>query len=372
MRKIPLFTPRIPKGVEHSIGETLASGYIAQGSLVEQFESRFGAFVGNDNACAASDVSGAITLALYDAGVRPGDHVVLSPMVCLATSSPVANLFARPVWSDIDARTGMPDISSIRAALTPETKAIIFSHWSGDVGAIEEIYALAKSRGIALIEDASEAFGATLNGQHLNASFADYTVYSFGPVRQITCGEGAAVLTNSKDAFERLRRIRRYGINQQTFRLASGDLNPSSDIPRAGFNFPFNNIGATLGLRQLSEVPEILEKYRQNGSYFENALTGIPGLTQLNRRVNCTSGYWTFSFRAENRDSLIRKLVAAGVSCQRLHVRNDAYSCYQDSGVMPDLPGVTKFDLENISIPCGWWVNEEDLLRISACIREGW
>lgn len=372
MRKIPLFTPRIPDGIEAAIGKTLASGYIAQGALVEQFERQFGSFVRNEKVCAVSDISGAIALALYDAGVQPGDHVVLSPLVCLATSSPVANLFARPVWSDVNPVTGMPDFATISAALTPKTKAIIFSHWSGDVGEIEEIYSLAKRRGVALIEDASEAFGATLAEQPLNARFADYTAYSFGPVRQITCGEGAALVANAQDKFERLRRIRRYGIDPTSFRLESGDLNPSSDIPRAGFNFPFNNIGATLGIRQLSDAPDILDKYRSNGAYYEEVLQGIPGVSNLIRRRDSQSGYWTFSFRARNRDRLVQKLVASGISCQRLHVRNDRYSCFSEGIAANDLPGVTAFDRENISIPCGWWLNEDDRQRIADTIREGW
>lgn len=266
----------------------------------------------------------------------------------------------------------MPDVAHIESAISHKTKAIVFSHWSGDVGEIERIHRLAMSRGIALIEDASEAFGATLDGQPLNARFADYTVYSFGPVRQITCGEGAVLIANTPDKLERLRRIRRYGIDQKTFRLESGDLNPASDIPRAGFNFPFNNIGATLGIRQLSETPAVIERYRSNGAYYENALQGTPGLNPLNRRINCQSGYWTFSFRAENRDALVRKLVAAGISCQRLHVRNDRYTFLSQGNASEDLPGVTVFDRENISIPVGWWLTDADRQLIASSIREGW
>ena len=371
-KKIPLFTPRIPRDIDLSIGETLSSGYIAQGALVDEFERRLGDFVENKRVCAVSDISGAITLALYNAGIRPGDHVVLSPMVCLATSSPIANLFAQPVWCDVDPDTGMPSVENIRDAITPATKAIIFSHWSGDVGAIEEIYALAKSRGIALIEDASEAFGAMLNKRPLNASYADYTAYSFGPVRQITCGEGAALLTHSEREHDQLRKTRRYGIDQQTFRLDTGDLNPESDISLAGFNFPFNNIGATLGIRQLAEAADVLKKYRSNGEYFEGALRGIAGVRQLIRRANCQSGYWTFSFRAERREKLVQKLTASGVSCQRLHLRNDLYTCFSRGTTVADLQGVDIFDRENLSIPCGWWLREEDLHRISSCILDGW
>lgn len=369
---IPLFKIRLPQGVEIALGKTLASGYIAQGALVEQFESRLGEFIGNSRTCAVSDISGALTLALYLAGVRPGDHVVMPPMVCLATSMPVANLFARPVWCDVAAKTGMPTANHVRAALTPRTKAILMSHWSGDVASIAEIGEIARDARIPLIEDASEAFGAEFRGRSLGNSTADFTAYSFGPVRQITCGEGAALIVQSADTFEHLRRARRYGIHQPTFRLSNGDLNPSSDIPLAGFNFGFNDLGATIGLSQLPDVAAIVERYRSNGQFYERALSNVSGTTLLSRQADSHSGYWTYSLRVDRRDDLIRKLREANIGCQRLHLRNDNYRCFSDSHAEAILPGVDIFDRENLSIPCGWWVSEEDRERIASCIRAGW
>ncbi len=371
-RPIPLFKVCLPDGIEGDIGKTLASGYIAQGALVDQFERRLADFVGNTHTCAVSDISGALTLCLYLAGVRPADHVVISPMVCLATSMPVANLFADPVWCDVDAETGMPTAAHIRAALTPRTKAILVSHWSGDVALLEELGAVARNAGVPLIEDASEAFGAKVRGRHLGNATADFTAYSFGPVRQITCGEGAAVLVRSADIFERLRWIRRYGIHQPSFRLANGDLNPASDIAIAGFNYGFNNLGATIGLGQFSALEKILSQYQSNGAYYESALSGIPGVRLLKRRADARSGYWTYSLRVERRDDLIRKLKQSGIDCQRLHLRNDRYSCFPRQSPATELPGIAKFDLENLSIPCGWWVSEADRDRITSCIRGGW
>src|SRR5471030_2886996 len=130
---IPLFKVHMPASAHAALGETLASGYLAQGAQVERFEKKLAAYLGNERLCAMSESSGALTLALSMAGVRPGDEVIVSPLVCLATSMPISNLSARPVWCDVDPATGMMDPQRIAALVTGRTRAILAYHWSGDV-----------------------------------------------------------------------------------------------------------------------------------------------------------------------------------------------------------------------------------------------
>lgn len=369
---IPLFKVHMPSGVAAALEATLASGYLAHGAQVEAFERALSAYVGNPRANAMSEISGALTLALYLAGVRPQDEVIVSPMVCLATSMPIANLFARPLWCDVDPATGMLDAQRIAALVTPRTRAILAYHWSGDVADLDALQAAAKTHGLKLVEDASEAFGAEYRGAKLGNSGSDFCVYSFAPVRQITAGDGAAIFCAGAQDHEQTRRLRRYGIDQASFRLPSGDLNPDSDIPVPGFNFCMDNISATLGLAQLPHAADVVARQRANGRYYDQALAGIAGLTLLARRADAVSGYWTYSLRAERRADLMRKLHEAGIGCQRLHVRNDRYTCFAAARRDDALPGVDLFDRENLSLPCGWWLSAEERERIVACIRAGW
>ena len=369
---IPLFRVHMPASASAALATTLASGQLAQGAKVEEFEGRLAAYTGNPQVCAMSDASGALTLALYMAGVRPRDEVIVSPMVCLATSMPIANLFARPLWCDVDPATGMLDPRRIAELVTPRTRAILAYHWSGDVADLEALQAAARTYGLKLIDDASEAFGAEHRGAKLGRHGSDFCVYSFSAVRQITAGEGAALFCAGAEGHEQARRLRRYGIHQPSFRLPSGDLNPESDIAVPGFNFCMNNIAATLGLAQFPEVEGIVARQRANGRHYDGALAGTAGLTLLKRREDAVSGYWTYSLRAERRADLMRKLHGNGIGCQRLHVRNDRYSCFADARRDYALPGVDLFDRENLSIPCGWWLSREERERIVACIRAGW
>jgi dTDP-4-amino-4,6-dideoxygalactose transaminase len=301
--------------------------------------------------------------------VRPGDEVITSPLACAASLMPIVNLFARPVWCDIDPYTGMIDPDKIAGLIGKKTKALLLYHWSGNLAAIDAIAAVAKRHGIKLVQDASEAFGAESRGRRLGGE-ADFTVYSFYATRHINCGEGAALFAADPADVEAAVRLRRFGIDYSLLRLANGDLNPDFDIPVAGFNLAMNEIAATLAIAALPHADEIVAQHRANGGYFESALAGIAGLRQLRQRVDSVSGYWTYSFLAERRDDLITKLTAQGIGAQRLHLRNDGYSCFD--GKQQDLPGVATFDAANLSIPCGWWVGAAERERIAASIRAGW
>lgn len=370
--RIPLFKVHMPEGAGTLLEATLTSGYLAHGAKVEEFERGLAGWVGNPHVSALSEVSGALALALYLAGVRPQDEVIVSPMVCLATSMPIANLFARPRWCDVDPDTGMLDPARIAELVTPRTRAILAYHWSGDVADLDALHAAARAHGLKLIEDASEAFGAEYRGARLGNHCSDFCIYSFAAVRQITTGEGAALFCAGAQDHENARRLRRYGIDQPSFRLPSGDLNPDSDIPLAGFNVCMNNLAATLGLAQLPHANEVIARQRANGRHYDDALAGVAGVRLLTRRGDSASGYWTYSLRAERRADLMRKLQQTGIGCQRLHVRNDRYSCFAEARRDRGLPGVDAFDRDNLSIPCGWWLTPEERGRIVDCIRAGW
>jgi dTDP-4-amino-4,6-dideoxygalactose transaminase len=369
---IPLFKVHMPAGAAAAVGATLAGGQLAYGAKVAEFERALAAYSGNARVCAMSEVSGALTLALYMAGVRPQDEVIVSPLVCLATSMPVANLYARPRWCDVDPATGMLDPARIAELVTPRTRAILACHWSGDVADLEALQAVARRHGLKLIEDASEAFGAEYRGRRLGNHGSDFCVYSFSPVRQITSGDGAALLLGGDADYAQARRLRRYGMDQASFRLADGDLNPASDIPVPGYNFCMNNIAAAIGLEQFAHADAVVQRQRANGRYFDAALAGVGGISLLERRADAVSGYWTYSLRAERRADLMRKLVERGIGCQRLHLRNDRYSAFAQDRRDDALPGVDLFDRENLSIPCGWWLTQAERERVAACIRSGW
>jgi len=358
----------MPERAHALLQPVLESGRLACGPQAAAFEARCAEWLGVPDAVALNDASSALTLALYLAGVRPGDEVIVSSLACSASVMPIANLFARPVWCDIDAATGMPTADHVAGLISDKTKAILVYHWSGDVARLDATLALAKRHGIKVVEDASEAFGAENNGRRLGGC-ADYTVYSFYATKHINTGEGALLLAADIVELNLARRLRRFGFDSGAQRLPNGDLNPQFDIPLAGFNMPMNEIAATIGLAALPHADGIVARHRANGQRYEAALAKVPGVQQLTRNRQSCSAYWTYSLLAERRDDLIQKLNSHGIVAQRLHLRNDGFTCFGHEPA--ELPGTALFDLHNISIPCGWWIGEQELERVVECIQGG-
>lgn len=366
---IPLFKVFMAESAHAALKPVLESGQFAAGPKVAEFEYQLATWLGAPDTVALSNASSALTLALYLAGVRPGDEVITSPLACAATIMPIANLFAQPVWCDIDSMTGMPTPDDIARLITEKTRAILLYHWSGDVADVAGVTELAQRNGVKLVEDASESLGAKWRGRRMGGQ-ADFTVYSFYATKHITTGEGAALLTADPQMIKAARHLRRFGIDPEQMRLPNGNLNPAFDIPLAGYDFSMNEIAAALGLAQLPNIEWITARHCTNGQYYDAALGGIPGLYQLKRCEDSISGFWTYSLRAERRNDLIRKLLSYGIGTQRLHLRNDNYSCFGNRTL--ELEGVTTFDAQNLSIPCGWWVSNEEREFVTECIRSGW
>jgi perosamine synthetase len=367
VKNIPLYKVNLPTDAASQIKLVLESGAIASGPSVEKFEELLGSYLGNPWVTANSDVSTALTLCLFQAGVRPGDEVIMSPLTCLATSCPVRNLFANIRWCDVDPATGNMDPEDIESRITARTKAIVVYHWTGNPADLSPIQTIARKHGLAVIEDAGEALGAEYLGAKIGATGSDFTVFSFYANRHITTIDGGAISCARQKDYEHLRWLKRYGIHQPTFRAEDGEINPESDIPIAGWNSYMSNIAGTIGVCQMQTIHENIHRWRENGQYYDRALSDLPGITLLKRPEQSVPSYWVYTFLSQGRNSLQKKLRSEGIYASRVHVRNDLYSAF---GVRSEsFPGVDKFSEQSISIPCGPWVNEEDRDRISNIIR---
>lgn len=359
---VPLFKPPALSAMGDVVNHVLASGQIAVGSNVAKFEGLLRDYLGNPWVTTNGDISTALTICLFQAGVRPGDDVLMSPLVCLSTSCPVRNLFANIRWCDIDPMTGNLDAADIRRNLTPQTKAIIVYHWAGNPADLDAIHRVARSHNLAVIEDAGEALGAEYRGKKIGSAGSDYTVFSFYPNRQLTTIDGGAIACAREEDYEEVRWLKRYGIHQPTFRDQDGEISSASDIPIAGWNSYMNQVAATIGVSQMAHLPSIVARHQENGLYYDQRLAGVPGLKILKRPPNSRSAYWVYTFLVQERDHLLMRLRQQRVHASKVHLRNDVYTCFGNDS--RPLPGVDHFSTHSLSIPCGWWVSDNDRARI--------
>lgn len=364
---IPLYQVNLPPDTANRIAEILKTGQIAGGPNVARFEKLLRGYLDNPLVTTTGDISTSLVLCLFLAGVRPGDDVLMSPLVCLSTSCPVRNLFANIRWCDVDPLTGNLDPSDLGKKITPRTKAVVVYHWAGTPADLDAIYAVARAKGVAIIEDAGEALGAEYHGKKIGATGSDYTVFSFYPNRHLTTIEGGAIACARESDYEKARWIKRYGIHQPSFRDAEGEINPASDISVAGWNTYMNHIAATIGVAQMARLARIVARHQENGRYYDRAFADIEGVTVLRRPANSSPAYWVYTFLARARDRLLQELHREGIYSSKVHLRNDLYSAFgnRETG----LSGVESFSRNCLSVPCGWWVTDDDRARIVNVIR---
>jgi len=366
---IPLLKVNMPSSAVDAVSEVLNSGFVADGENVKEFEKMLGEFIGNQNVVTVHSEANGILLSLFMAGVRPGDEVIASPMACTASTMPILNLFAQVKWCDVNQYTGMMDPDELEHLINNKTKAVLFTHWAGEVAEVQKINDIAHNNGLKVIEDASEAFGAKFHGKYLGNHDSDYTVYSFGPVRHITTIDGGAIFFKDENECLKAKDLKRFGIHRETFRDALGEISKNSDIPLQGYNFYMNNVCASIGTQQLKEAKNILNKYYENGNFYKNKLSKIEGLTMLERNEDNQPSYWVFTFLAKKRDELLIKLREKGIYASKIHLRNDIYSCY-GTGVQSNLEGVKYFSDHVLCIPSGWWVGEKEQNHIVEIINK--
>lgn len=361
---IPLFKVFMPESVMGPLRETLMSGYIGQGPKVEQFEKGLVPFMGTPNILSVNSGTSALHLALRLAGVERGTEVISTPMTCSATNEPILERGADIVWADIDPWTGNIDPLDVERKITSKTKAIMAVHWGGYPCELEELQRIALKYNVALIEDAAHAFGATYKGRPIGG-LSRFSCFSFQAIKHLTCVDGGALTCLSPDDYRRGKLLRWYGIDRETPKV---DMRCEEDIKEYGYKFHMNDVAATIGIEQLNHVKGNIEKHRANAAFYDQALEGLRGVKRLHYQPDRLSSYWLYTFRVENRDLFQGFMKSKGVMVSQVHIRNDVHTAFRP--FVKNLPGVTEFVREQVSIPVGWWVLPDDRKAIVEAIRE--
>ncbi len=342
--------------------EVLYSGQISEGPPVAEFERRFGEFVGQQHVLSFYSGTAALHTALMLAGVKPGDEVVSTAMTAEPTNLAILHAGAKVVWADVDPHNGNLTASSIAEEITPRTRAVMVVHYGGVPAPMAAIRAVARRRGVAVIEDAAHALGARYGGAPIGAG-ADYVMYSLQAIKHLTTVDGGMLGCANPDDLPRGRRLRWFGIDRAAART-------EMDVAEVGYKYHMNNVNATIGLVQLEHIAPVIARHIANGRYFDAALRGIPGLSLCSWDEAAEPSYWFYTVLAERRDDLARRLTELGISNSLAHKRNDRHSVFVASRC--ELPGLDRFYDSMLHIPCGWWVDDEARERIVAALRAGW
>jgi len=342
-----------------AIGEVLRSGAFILGPRVGELEERVAAICGVDHAVGCASGSDALILALMALGVGCGDEVITTPYTFFATVSAITRLGARPVFVDIDPATFNLDVARVAGAITEQTRVILPVHLFGLPVDVDAFAGVARERGIAVLEDAAQALGATYRGRRVG-SLGDVAAISFYPTKNLgALGDAGMIVTGDERLATRMRQLRVHG---ETSRYHHGVV---------GLNSRLDEVQAAALLVKLRRFDDWNEQRRRNAAYLGERLAGTPlGLPEV--PGDCVSVVHHYVVRAPRRDELRAFLSERGIATGVYYsVPLHLQPCFAFLGHGPgDFPGAEAAAADSLALPVIPEVTREQLDAVAAVVRE--
>ena len=373
--RIPLSIPSIGGNAAAYLQACLDTNFVSSvGPFVERFEREFAAAVGSRYAVACASGTAAVHLALLVLDVGPGADVLVSDLTFVASVNPIAQTGARPILVDaerstydVDPNLVVEELDRRAAAGERQPAAIEVVHLVGHPADIEPIMVAADRHGIPVLEDASEALGATYTA----GPYAGRTVgtigrvaaFSFNGNKLITTGGGGMVVTDDQAL---ARRARHLSTQARLPGLAY-------DHDEVGYNYRLTNVAAALGLAQLEELPRLLGGRRANAARYDAAIADIPGLLPAPRTPWADPSFWLYTPMLatpdiDRRDGVIAGLATAGIEARPIWTPIHRTRLYQDAARIGGAAAESIF-AGAFCLPSSSSQTDADRDRVIGCLR---
>lgn len=348
--------------------ECIESGWISSdGPFIKKFEEQFSSRVGRQHGIAVCNGSVALDVAVLALGIGLGDEVIMPTFTIISCAAAIVRAGAIPVLVDSDPLTLSMDASKIEECITIKTKAIMVVHIYGIPVDMDPVLSLAKKYNLKIIEDAAEMHGQTYKGQPCG-SFGDISTFSFYANKHVTTGEGGMIVTNDSDIVERCRSLRNLCFKPER-RFVHDEL---------GFNFRMTNMQAALGLAQLEQLDQFVEKKRLMGKLYDVYLCDVPGIQRpLSRTDYARSNYWVYGIVLHDEikfdaDQAIKLLAQKGIGCRPFFWCMHEQPVFKKMGLFNNerYPIAERLARRGFYLPSGMALSGEQIERSAQALKE--
>ncbi len=354
---LPYNQPEVGEDEVRAVSEAILSRWITRGGLTQQFEEALSEYLGVGQVVAVSSCTAGLHLALIAAGIGPGDEVITTPMTFAASVNVIVHVGATPVLVDIDEDTGNINPDAVEPAITDRTRAIIPVHYAGHSVDMVRLNQIRDKYGVAVIEDAAHAIASRQDGRMVG-SFGNLTAFSFYATKNLTTGEGGALVVPDPAMAEEVRMLSLHGMSRNAWNRYSKEGSWRYDVGVPGYKYNMTDVDAAMGLVQLSKLPAMQAARQALAERYFQGLQGLPVILPATR-PGFEHAWHLFPIRVDlsqiegDRADVIEDLRESNIGTSVHFIPIHHHSYYQQRyGFKPgDFPHADAFFAGQISLP---------------------
>ncbi len=371
--------PDIGDAEMQAVLSALRSGWLGTGPRVAEFEANMAAYkqIAPANAVALNSCTAALHLSLLAAGVGPGDEVITPALTFCSVVNVILHTGATPVLADVDPVSMNLDAKGLRTALTGRTRAVVPMHYAGRPCEMDEIQAVAREHGLAVIEDCAHAAESLYRGRSAG-TIGDFGCFSFYATKNLVTGEGGMLLARDAAQAERCRRLALHGMSRDAWQRYSAQGFQHYDVVECGFKYNMMDLQAALGLSQLQRLEPAWQQRARQWARYQDAFAGLPVTRPAPVAPHMRHAYHLYTLLVDeavcgtSRDHVLQHLHSRGVGSGVHYRALSGMSYYQQrlGWRSADTPVSTAIGSTTLSLPLGPRLSDADVDRVIAAVRE--